>query len=132
MLTQTPEESLVQTVLVNGGRFRLVDDDLRYIDYEHTHRGSPRTLTVADVPRLASGKYHFARKFDLAVDAEVLDRIDREILEPSSPRPSSPVPSHPPSPGEEGEIPYKPHRFFGGRFPSPGEGGGRGRERGQG
>jgi hypothetical protein len=103
MLTQTPEESLVQTVLVNGGRFRLVDDDLRYIDYEHAHRGSPRTLTVADVPRLASGKYHFARKFDLAVDAEVLDRIDREILEPSSPRPSSPVPSHPPSPGEEGE-----------------------------
>lgn len=79
-LTQTPEESLVQTILVNSGRFKLVDDDLRYIDYSRAHRGSPRTLTVADMPLLASGKYHFARKFDLGVDAGVLDRVDREIL----------------------------------------------------
>ena len=84
-LTQTPEESLVQTILVNSGRFKLVDDDLRYIDYAQAQRGSPRTLTAADVPLLASGKYHFARKFDLGVDAAVLDRIDREILEPSGP-----------------------------------------------
>jgi hypothetical protein len=79
-LTQTPEESLVQTVLVNSGRFDLVDDDLRYIDYSRANKGSPRTLTVADLPLLASGRYHFARKFDLAVDGEVLDRIDRELL----------------------------------------------------
>jgi hypothetical protein len=79
-LTQTPEESLVQTVLVNSGRFQLVDDDLRYIDYSRAHKGSPRTLTAADLPLLASGRYHFARKFDLAADAEVLDRIDRELL----------------------------------------------------
>jgi hypothetical protein len=79
-LTQTPEESLVQTVLVNSGRFKLVDDDLRYIDYSRANKGSPRTLTVADLPLLASGRYHFARKFDLAVDGEVLDRIDRELL----------------------------------------------------
>ena len=79
-LTQTPEESLVQTVLVNSGRFELVDDDFRYIDYAKANKGSPRTLTVADVPLLASGKYHFARKFDLGVDREVLDRIDRELL----------------------------------------------------
>lgn len=80
-LTQTPEESLVQTVLVNSGRFKLVDDDFRYIDYAKAHKGSPRTLTVADMPLLAAGRYHFARKFDLAVDRAVLDRIDREILE---------------------------------------------------
>ncbi|HEY4595399.1 MAG TPA: core-2/I-branching enzyme, partial [Thermoanaerobaculia bacterium] len=80
-LTQTPEESLVQTILVNSGRFELVNDDFRYIDYAHANRGSPRTLTVADMPLLASGKYHFARKFDLGVDVGVLDRIDREILE---------------------------------------------------
>jgi hypothetical protein len=79
-LTPTPEESLVQTVLVNSGRFELVDDDFRYIDYSKAHKGSPRTLTVADMPLLASGKYHFARKFDLGVDREVLDRVDRELL----------------------------------------------------
>ena len=78
--TIAPEESLVQTVLVNSGRFELVDDDLRYIDYSRAHRGSPRVLTVADLPLLAGGRYHFARKIDLGVDREVLDRIDRELL----------------------------------------------------
>jgi hypothetical protein len=76
----TPEESLVQTVLANSGRFKLVDDDFRYIDYSRAYKGSPRTLTVADIPLLASGRYHFARKFDYGVDREVLDRIDRELL----------------------------------------------------
>jgi hypothetical protein len=77
--TVTPEESIVQTVLANSGRFELIDDDLRYIDYSRAHKGSPRTLTVADIPLLGSGRYHFARKFDIA-DRELLDRIDRELL----------------------------------------------------
>jgi hypothetical protein len=79
-LTVVPEESLVQTVLVNSGSFELVDDDRRYVDYSRAVRGSPRILTVADLPLLAGGRYHFARKFDLGVDREVLDRIDRELL----------------------------------------------------
>ena len=78
--TVAAEESLVPTVLANSGRFELVDDDLRYIDYTRAQKGSPRTLTCADLPELASGRYHFARKFDLGVDREVLDRIDRELL----------------------------------------------------
>ncbi|HEX9671468.1 MAG TPA: beta-1,6-N-acetylglucosaminyltransferase [Thermoanaerobaculia bacterium] len=78
--TVAPEESIVQTVLVNASRFALVNDDLRYIDYTNAWKGHPRTLTVADLPLLAAGGWHFARKFDLAVDREVLDRIDRELL----------------------------------------------------
>jgi|CXWL01.1.fsa_nt_gi hypothetical protein len=76
----TAEESVVQTVLVNANRFALVDDDCRYIDYRRAHQGSPRTLTVADLPVLGSGRYHFARKFDASVDSAVLDRIDTELL----------------------------------------------------
>jgi len=75
-----PDESIVQTVLVNSRRFALVDDNLRYIDYTRAYKGAPRTLTSADLPLLASGRYHFARKFDWGVDREVLDRIDRELL----------------------------------------------------
>lgn len=78
--TVAPEESIVQTVLVNSGRFQLINDDLRYIDYTRAHKGAPRTLTTADLPLLAGGRFHFARKFDLGVDCEVLDRIDRELL----------------------------------------------------
>lgn len=78
--TVAPEESIVQTVLVNSRRFDLVDDDLRYIDYSRAEKGAPRTLTTADLPLLAAGNCHFARKFDWSVDREVLDRIDRELL----------------------------------------------------
>lgn len=78
--TVAPEESIVQTVLVNSHRFALVNDDLRYIDYTNAWRGHPRTLTAADLPLLATGRWHFARKFDVTVDREVLDRIDRELL----------------------------------------------------
>lgn len=79
-LTKVPEESLVQTVLANSGRFRLVNDDRRYIDYAQAHKGSPRVLTGADLPLLAGGRYDFARKFDVTVDRAVLDTIDRELL----------------------------------------------------
>jgi hypothetical protein len=78
--TVAAEESLVPTILANSKDFRLVNDDLRYIDYSRAQKGSPRTLTCADLPELASGRYHFARKFDWSVDREVLDRIDRELL----------------------------------------------------
>jgi len=78
--TVTPEESIVQTVLVNSQRFELVNDDLRYIDYSNARKGSPRTLTSADLRMLSEGSFLFARKFDLGIDGEVLDRIDRELL----------------------------------------------------
>ncbi len=78
--TMSPEESILQTLLCNSGRFRLDDDDRRYLDYTGTTTGSPRTLGVADLPVLASGRYWFARKFDPGVDLAVLDRIDGELL----------------------------------------------------
>jgi hypothetical protein len=78
--TVAPEESMVQTILVGSRRFDLINDDLRYVDYSQAVRGAPRTLTLADLPLLATGNYHFARKFDLATGQAVLDRIDRELL----------------------------------------------------
>jgi hypothetical protein len=74
----------VQTILVNSRRFRLVNDDLRYIDYSHADRGAPRVLTASDLPMLVAGPWFLARKFDYGVDRDVLDRIDRELLDHSS------------------------------------------------
>ncbi|MEO8276177.1 MAG: beta-1,6-N-acetylglucosaminyltransferase [Thermoanaerobaculia bacterium] len=78
--TVAPEESLIQTVLANARDLAIVNDDYRYVDYSGAVRGSPRTLTALDLPNLASGKYHFARKFDFASSRELLDRIDDELL----------------------------------------------------
>lgn len=74
------DESLVQTILVGSGRFRLVDDNLRYVDVRGSRDGRPRTLTAADFDEITSGRYHFARKFDRAVDARILDRLEAVAL----------------------------------------------------
>jgi hypothetical protein len=75
--TVCPDEAVVQTLLVQAGRFRLRDDDLRYMDFTGSTTGSPRNLTAADLPVLTNGKFFFARKFER--DAPVLDRLDAYI-----------------------------------------------------
>jgi hypothetical protein len=73
------DEAVVQTLLVNNGRLRFVNDDLRYMDFAGSRDGRPRTLTVEDLPRLTGGPFYFARKFDLQRDARVLDLLDERI-----------------------------------------------------
>lgn len=41
---------------------------------------SPKTLTCYDFDALADSGKFFARKFNPSVDAEVLDRIDTDLL----------------------------------------------------
>jgi hypothetical protein len=74
-----PDESLVQTVLVSSGRFRLTNDNLRYADNRGSRDGRPRVLGVGDLDLLTAGGYHFARKFDLSQDARVLDALDERL-----------------------------------------------------
>jgi hypothetical protein len=77
--TICPDEAVVQTLLVNSGRFRLQDDHLRYEDFAGSRTGHPRLLTLGDLPALTGGRYFFARKFDLQHDGAVLDRLDEWI-----------------------------------------------------
>lgn len=76
--TICPDESLVQTLLVNDGRFRLIDDNRRYADTGGP-LGHARLLGAADLDEITSGRYDFARKFDLAHDARVLDLLDERL-----------------------------------------------------
>lgn len=80
--TICPDESLVQTVLVNAGGLRLTNDNLRYSDNLGSRDGRPRILGVADFAHLTSGGFHFARKFDRAVDGCILDRLDAHLSAP--------------------------------------------------
>jgi hypothetical protein len=73
--TRTPEESYLQTVLANTPELKLSQNYLRYVDW--TGRGSnPKILRMEDLPRIIASKAHFARKFDEAVDARILDELD--------------------------------------------------------
>jgi hypothetical protein len=77
--TICPDEALVQTLLVNSGLFRLTDDNLRYVDSRGTRDGRPRLLAESDLPAIGAGAYHFARKFDLAREPHLFDRLDRRL-----------------------------------------------------
>ena len=76
-----PDEIFFQTVLLNSPLARtVVSESLRFIDWSRARARSPRILGTDDFPTLASSESLFARKFDEEVDAEILDRIDNELL----------------------------------------------------
>ena len=76
--TFTPEESFVQTILVNSNKFKLFNEHKIYDDYRNNIDGHPKILTVEDYPEIINGNYFFARKF--AQDSEILDRLDSVIF----------------------------------------------------
>lgn len=80
-----PDEFFMHSILAGSGyRGELVNDSWRYI--EHGSGYHPKTLSVDDLgAMLASGKL-FARKFDAAVDREVLDQLSAivRVTDPGS------------------------------------------------
>jgi hypothetical protein len=76
-----PDESLFQTVIANEPRFssRIVNDDLRHIDWERPNPKYPRTLDMEDFDRLRTSSKLFARKFEIDRSQDLLDRIDAEL-----------------------------------------------------
>jgi hypothetical protein len=75
-----PDEILFQSILLSSPlRESVVNDDLRHIVWK-AGISHPELLTTDDLPELERSGDFFARKFDLAVDAGVLDEIDRRLL----------------------------------------------------
>lgn len=77
------DESFIQTVLMNSRLFNLCNDGKRYFDFSKTRNGRPQSLTINDYPALMESNAHFARKFDIAQDSEILDLLDTIILQKS-------------------------------------------------
>lgn len=76
-----PDELFFQTIILNSEfRQSVVNDNLRYIEWNDVDSGSPAVLDSSRVPQLASSAALFARKFDSSVDARVLDAIDEQLL----------------------------------------------------
>lgn len=76
---KTPDEIFIQTVLLNSpARERVANEGIHHIEWPGGSH--PATFRREDLPRLAASGKPFARKFDTALDAEILDLIDRELL----------------------------------------------------
>jgi Core-2/I-Branching enzyme len=76
-----PDEIIFQTIVSNS-RFAgdVLCDDLHYADWTRPNPWPPRILDASDFERIRSSGKLFARKFDIAHDRSVLDKIDRELL----------------------------------------------------
>ena len=84
-LTWAPDEFLIPTIIMNSPfKDTVIPDNYRYFDWS---RGgaNPKILTVEDFAPIAASAYFLARKFDIKVDTQILDMIDRQLLTKSSP-----------------------------------------------
>ena len=76
-----PDEMLLQTILMNSpGAKRAVNEPLHFLKWPPPGASSPYVLTMRELDALAAAPELFARKFDEAVDSEVLDAIDKRLL----------------------------------------------------
>jgi hypothetical protein len=76
------DEGFFQTVMMNGAPHgNIVNDDLRMIDWipDGVIKLRPRTYGMADAPELTASDALFARKFDMKVDEDILDYLERKI-----------------------------------------------------
>jgi hypothetical protein len=56
----------------------MVNDNLRYIVWSISRH--PAILHVPDLEKLAQTHCLFARKFDISIDPDILDRMDQAAL----------------------------------------------------
>lgn len=74
-----PDEAYFHTVLLNSPLHQtIINRSLTYVDWGGPP--FPRILGSSDLAALTSSGCFFARKFDPAVDALVLDQIDQQML----------------------------------------------------
>jgi len=76
--TVIPDESFFQTILLNNPTLKIFNDHQRYIIWDGS---KPALLRVNDFDRLINSGRHFARKFDMAQDQEILDLLDQSFLQ---------------------------------------------------
>ena len=74
--TMIPDESFFQTILLNSPCLNICSDNLRYIVWEPPY---PAILQSKDFEAMTTSGKFFARKFDVTVDANILDRLDQHL-----------------------------------------------------
>lgn len=78
--TLVPDESNLQSVACNDKGLQVRDDHRRVILWDESRLAHPVTLTMEHFDLLTSSGKDFGRKFDMAVDHQVLDALDRVVL----------------------------------------------------
>ena len=77
--TLIADEMVIQTILCNQPDLSIHEDNMRFISWESCHAPHPTTLTSEHFEMLASSGKHFARKFDIDIDAGIFDLLDQRV-----------------------------------------------------
>jgi hypothetical protein len=78
--TINPDESATATILCNAPGIRVETRSLHYIRWSRPKTGHPDVLGVPDLDNILSSSAYFARKFDIAIDSQVLDELDSRLV----------------------------------------------------
>jgi len=77
--TVIPDESATATIVCNDPHLRVRDEELHHVRFS-SGDGHPDVFALDDVDELVGSGRFFARKFDLEVDASVLDALDHHVF----------------------------------------------------
>lgn len=72
-----PDENFFQTLIMNSPNKGKREDYLHYVDWSEGGN-RPKTLTSADYEQLKACDKLMARKFDLAVDKKIIERLVKD------------------------------------------------------
>ena len=78
-LTWGSDELFFQMILFNSPfKDQMVNDNLRLIDWSEK-KASPKTFTIKDAEEISKSSKLFARKFNMQIDSEILDCLDKQV-----------------------------------------------------
>lgn len=74
-----PDESFIQTVLVNNRSFRFESNNFRYVDFTGSRHGRPKTLVSADLKSIRGSDAYFCRKLESGASDSLYVMLDYQI-----------------------------------------------------
>jgi len=77
--TIIPDESFFQTILCNCQHLKINKNNKRFIVWQNSNAKNPNILTLGDFTDIISSGCHFARKFDITIDSNILDKLEKHI-----------------------------------------------------
>jgi hypothetical protein len=78
--TMAPDNVIFQSFIGNNANIKTDANDYRYIDWRNYKNHHPNTLTTGHFEALKNSPDLFARKVDYTLSADLLNRIDKELL----------------------------------------------------
>ncbi|MEH2007739.1 MAG: hypothetical protein V7K81_21880, partial [Nostoc sp.] len=79
--TYCPDELFYQILILNSPfKEKIINTSLTYLEWSNVNSLHPKILEKNDFEKLRESEKLFARKFDMTIDPDILDIIDKMIL----------------------------------------------------